>query len=327
MATLASLGYFISFLMVALRREAILIGSACHKLMQSHEAYHMAMEHLEQLQKEQNGGLLGHLRAQLENALPDDYEKVLARYIPDFYILKYVAYDIWNQDHGSHSEAQQCAGGAACGREDPDAVVMKHALKNTTAVIHALTGRDRNLTEISSLLMGAYAEIAAVSSLLGDGASQSTADAFKGGAAYGGSLLAWFTYSVPRALLDAVSSASCVLGQTVVFVTALFYLLSAQHPCLVVVGEFLKVVDHNQVIFRLSEKVMRAVLVSAMKMSTFHALFTWLLDRTFLSLILSFHCAVVKRLDCLGCLGGPRPLKRKFAQPLRSLRGPLSMEP
>jgi len=35
--------------------------------------------------------------------------------------------------------------------------------------------------------------------------------------------------------------------------------------------EFLRVVDQNQVIFAITEKVMRAVLVSAMKMSAFHA--------------------------------------------------------
>ena len=35
--------------------------------------------------------------------------------------------------------------------------------------------------------------------------------------------------------------------------------------------EFLRVVDHKQVIFKITERVMRAVLVSAMKMSAFHA--------------------------------------------------------
>ncbi|CAE6964422.1 Tmem245 [Symbiodinium natans] len=135
--------------------------------------------------------------------------------------------------------------------------------------------------------------VAAVSSMMGDAPSMCSKTAgqpmnfppkekvapraLKDGAAYGGTLLAKFTYNVPLALLDTLSSASSVLGQAVVFITALFYLLSAKESCLAVVGEFLRVVDQKQVIFRISERVMRAVLVSAMKMSAFHALFTWLL--------------------------------------------------
>eukprot|EP00434_Breviolum_minutum_P023894 symbB.v1.2.021084.t1/scaffold1805.1/size100715/3 len=222
---------------------------------------------------------------------------MLARHIPDFYILKYVMYDLWTDEHAANDvphrhgptpemakacEEAACseietftavAAGAACHAEET--IVMKHALKNTTAVLRGLAAG--NLTDIASLLSGAYAEVSSISSLFKDGPAQSTAEALKDGAAFGGTLLAKLTYFLPRVLLDLLSSASCVLGQTVVFLTALFYLLSAEESCLAVVGEFLRVVDHKQVIFKITERVMRAVLVSAMKMSAFHALFTWLL--------------------------------------------------
>ena len=45
------------------------------------------------------------------------------------------------------------------------------------------------------------------------------------------------TYFLPRVFLDMLSSASSALGQTIVFMTALFYLLSAEESCLAVVGD------------------------------------------------------------------------------------------
>lgn len=45
-----------------------------------------------------------------------------------------------------------------------ETIVMKHALKNTTAVLRGLAAG--NLTDIASLLSGAYAEVSSISSLL-----------------------------------------------------------------------------------------------------------------------------------------------------------------
>ena len=110
--------------------------------------------------------------------------------------------------------------------EAEQTIAMKHALRNTTAFLRGLAAG--NLTDIASLLSGAYAEVASISSLLlGFEASlrlvgftcwevnevifwikgpvkisrleqrprfkddsSSTAEALKDGAAYGGTLLA-----------------------------------------------------------------------------------------------------------------------------------------
>ena len=45
-----------------------------------------------------------------------------------------------------------------------ETIVMKHALKNTTAVLRGLAAG--NWTDIASLLSGAYAEVSSISSLL-----------------------------------------------------------------------------------------------------------------------------------------------------------------
>ncbi|CAE7510081.1 Tmem245 [Symbiodinium pilosum] len=234
-------------------------------------------------------GVVVAIRSQIETALPN-LEKMLAQHIPNFYAFKYVLYDAWSDsedpldgraESASLDMQKTCedaiAVGASCGPGLDESLPLKQMLRNATAVLRHLA--DGNVSEAASLLPFVYSEVAAVSSMMSDhGASQSsTAEAIKDGAAYGTTLLAKFTYNVPMALLDTLSSASSVLGQAVVFITALFYLLSAKESCLAVVGEFLKVVDQKQVIFRISERVMRAVLVSAMKMSAFHALFTWLL--------------------------------------------------
>eukprot|EP00435_Cladocopium_sp_Y103_P064063 s136_g25.t1 len=278
---------FMSFLVISLRHEAEVIHSTCYGLLQKQEAYQSVMA---RLTRASDGDLFATLLAKLEETLPD-YELMLAKHIPDFYILKYVMYDLWTDEHSAHSMsdashhqgtspemAKACeeavAHGASCNAEET--IVMKHALRNTTALLRGLAAG--NLTDIASLLSGAYAEISSISSWFKDDATQSsTAEALKDGAAHGATLLARLTYFLPRVFLDMLSSASSALGQTIVFMTALFYLLSAEESCLAVVGEFLRVVDQNQVIFAITEKVMRAVLVSAMKMSAFHALFTWLL--------------------------------------------------
>lgn len=276
--------YLMSFLILSLRDEALVIHRTFHELLQKQEAYQSVMEQLDRVGST-DGGLVGTLLAQLEESLPD-YEKMLARHVPDFYILKYLLHDIWNDNVGEivHKQGPSpdmtlacqdaVAHGASCHAEET--IVMQHALRNTTAVLHGLVAG--NWTDIASLLSGAYSEVSSISSLLkGDSSQSSAAEALKDGAAYGGTLFVQLTYFLPRVLLDLLSSASCALGQFVVFMTALFYLLSAEESCLAVVGEFLRVVDHKQVIFKITERVMRAVLVSAMKMSAFHALFTWLL--------------------------------------------------
>lgn len=275
---------FMSFLVISLRHEAEVIHSTCYGLLQKQEAYQSVMQRLTHAS---DGDLFATLLAKLEETLPE-YELMLAKHIPDFYILKYVMYDLWTDEHSmsdaahhqgtSPEMAKACeeavAHGASCNAEET--IVMKHALRNTTALLRGLAAG--NLTDIASLLSGAYAEISSISSWFKDDATQSTtAEALKDGAAHGATLLARLTYFLPRVFLDMLSSASSALGQTIVFMTALFYLLSAEESCLAVVGEFLRVVDQNQVIFAITEKVMRAVLVSAMKMSAFHALFTWLL--------------------------------------------------
>ncbi|CAE7822884.1 Tmem245 [Symbiodinium sp. CCMP2592] len=290
---------FVSFLTFALRREAVVIAGTLQELMRQHEAYQALMQKVASLAKQTGvgptqdvSGLVLAVRSQIEAALPN-LEKVLAQHIPNFQAFKYVLYDAWNDNDSddwldgptsaSWDMQKTCedaiAVGASCGPGLDASLPMKQMLQNTTAVLRHLAGG--NVSGAASLLPFVYSEVAAVSSMmgLGEGGAQqsSTAEALKDGAAYGGTLLAKFTYSVPLALLDTLASASSLLGQAVVFVTALFYLLSAKESCLAVVGEFLRVIDQKQVIFRISERVMRAVLVSAMKMSAFHALFTWLL--------------------------------------------------
>eukprot|EP00439_Symbiodinium_sp_Y106_P082516 s989_g21.t4 len=290
---------FVSFLTFALRREAVVIAGTLQELMRQHEAYQALMQKVASLAKQTGvgptqdvSGLVLAVRSQIEAALPN-LEKVLAQHIPNFQAFKYVLYDAWNDNDSddwldgatsaSWDMQKTCedaiAVGASCGPGLDASLPMKQMLQNTTAVLRHLAGG--NVSGAASLLPFVYSEVAAVSSMMGLGAGgaqqSSTAEALKDGAAYGGTLLAKFTYSVPLALLDTLASASSLLGQAVVFVTALFYLLSAKESCLAVVGEFLRVIDQKQVIFRISERVMRAVLVSAMKMSAFHALFTWLL--------------------------------------------------
>ncbi|CAE7331836.1 Tmem245, partial [Symbiodinium necroappetens] len=290
---------FVSFLTIALRREAVVIAGTLQELMRQHEAYQALMQKVASLAKQTGvgptqdvSGLVLAVRSQIEAALPN-LEKVLAQHIPNFQAFKYVLYDAWNDNDsdgwldGATSASldmqKTCedaiAVGASCGPGLDKSLPMKQMLQNTTAVLRHLAGG--NVSGAASLLPFVYSEVAAVSSMmgLGEGGAQqsSAAEALKDGAAYGGTLLAKFTYNVPLALLDTLASASSLLGQAVVFVTALFYLLSAKESCLAVVGEFLRVIDQKQVIFRISERVMRAVLVSAMKMSAFHALFTWLL--------------------------------------------------
>lgn len=48
--------------------------------------------------------------------------------------------------------------------EAEETIVMKHALRNTTALLRGLAAG--NLTDIASLLSGAYAEISSISSWL-----------------------------------------------------------------------------------------------------------------------------------------------------------------
>eukprot|EP00913_Durusdinium_trenchii_P022261 g20915.t1 len=105
------------------------------------------------------------------------------------------------------------AHGASCHAEET--IVMQHALRNTTAVLHGLVAG--NWTDIASLLSGAYSEVSSISSLLkGDSSQSSAAEALKDRAAYGGTLFVQLTYFLPRVLLDLLSSASCALGQFVV---------------------------------------------------------------------------------------------------------------
>merc|ERR1719235_1939504 len=78
-------------------------------------------------------------------------------------------------------------------------------------------------------------------------------------------------------IMGVVTGASAMLGQTVIFLTALFYLLGARSSCTELAGELLLVIDQSKVIYRITELVVRAVLLSALKMSAYHALFTWLM--------------------------------------------------
>ena len=94
---------------------------------------------------------------------------MLARHIPDFHILKYVLYDIWADPARDFSFRHELTGvcdeaaamGADCNAEQT--VVMTHALRNTTSLLRGLVAG--NLTDISTLLAGAYSEVSAISSL------------------------------------------------------------------------------------------------------------------------------------------------------------------
>eukprot|EP00438_Fugacium_kawagutii_P009427 Skav202038 [mRNA] locus=scaffold1138:295293:296284:- [translate_table: standard] len=120
---------------------------------------------------------------------------MLARHIPDFYILKYVMYDLWADEHSAqamgdipHRQGPSPEVAQAC-EDVEETIAMKHALRNTTAVLRGLAAG--NLTDIASLLSGAYAEVSSISSWFQEDAAQSsTAEALKGGAAIGGTLLA-----------------------------------------------------------------------------------------------------------------------------------------
>ncbi|CAE8635415.1 unnamed protein product [Polarella glacialis] len=160
---------------------------------------------------------------------------------------------------------------------------MRCCLQNTTAVLHLLA--QGNFSAASGLFAGAYAEVAANSWLLGS-VSEDRSSAKQGGeteghilngALQGGTELARLALNLPVAFLQTLSTASSMLSQVVVFLTALFYLLAAKDSCLDVLGEILMVIDQKKVIFGISELVVRAVLISALKMSAFHALLTWLL--------------------------------------------------
>ena len=79
------------------------------------------------------------------------------------------------------------------------------------------------------------------------------------------------------AALHMLTIASSILGQAVVFLTALFYLLSARTSFLEKTLHLFHFIDQDRVVADIGHKVVQAVLLSALKMSVFHALFTWLL--------------------------------------------------
>lgn len=156
-------------------------------------------------------------------------------------------------------------------REPP----LREQLENTTALLRLVA--QGNFSDAIGLVQDAYAEVASASSLLGGGDENRTTITMLGGALHGSTFVARLTMHGTIVFMHVLTMASSMLGQAIVFLTALFYLLASRVSCLEVMGEILMVIDPSQVIFRLSELVVRAVLFSALKMSAFHALFTWLL--------------------------------------------------
>jgi len=150
---------------------------------------------------------------------------------------------------------------------------LQQQLQNTTCVLQMLL--DGNISDALAMSVGAYAELSTATSLLGVDISVLSE---------GGSRLldplTWLARATMQGAIGSyqmVARTSSFLGQAVVFLTALFYLLAAKASCLEFIRVLLTVIDRSQVIFKLSELVVRAVLLSALKMSAFHALFTWLL--------------------------------------------------
>lgn len=168
--------------------------------------------------------------------------------------------------------------GAACVRapKATRARPLRQQLQNTTALLRLLA--RGNISGAAGHLQDAYVEVASASSLLGGvGEDNRTTITMLDGALHGSTFVARLTMHGTIVLMHVLTIASSMLGQAIVFVTALFYLLASRVSCLEVIGEFLMVIDPSKVIFRISELVVRAVLFSALKMSAFHALFTWLL--------------------------------------------------
>lgn len=168
----------------------------------------------------------------------------------------------------------------------PAASPSPDMFRNTTACLKLIL--SGNVTEARDLITGAYAETVAFATLIGllapgsetEGHAQWLAGALPGWAWEAKSLMnrGLALFLAPFNLGSwMVATALSSAGQAIVFLTALFYLLSAKASCLLVIGEFLCVVDPSQNTARISERVVRAVLLSALKMSAFHAMFTWLL--------------------------------------------------
>eukprot|EP00397_Hematodinium_sp_SG-2012_P005815 GEMP01005839.1.p1 GENE.GEMP01005839.1~~GEMP01005839.1.p1 ORF type:complete len:795 (+),score=139.79 GEMP01005839.1:303-2687(+) len=205
----------------------------------------------------------------------EGYDQVLTwaeKNIADFEVAKYVFSNFWDDsvDESCVASPPMAAGYTPNCTENMTAVPKNFTL--TTNLIRSLA--QGNFTAAASIAPNAYAEIMALHDSFSSGEiSNAIVTAVLSSST---SLLRVMAFAIVL-VLHWLASAFDFIIQALVFLTALFYLLRAQRSVLDYLDQLLQVIDSSGTLFDCCDRALRAVLVSALKMSLFHSGFTFLL--------------------------------------------------